>query len=262
MDKAAAVNKPARDLLIGAWRIFIKLGRLLGLLLIALCLLPCLRLLGHKRGPATVRWLFGAVLQAMNISICIDGRIPTRPALIAANHCSWLDILVLGHVFDAAFISKSEVAGWPLVGHYARAIGTLFLSRGAHRTHETRQEIQTRFAAGHSVVLFPQGTTAAALIPEHFHARLFGAALDGNYPVLPVALRYSDSCTAPDAHHPQAPWVDTPLPAHFMQILRLSGLRVEVGICPMIDSQGHSRRGLAQASREAICRQFLPVEPT
>ena len=35
------------------------------------------------------------------------------PALVLANHVSWLDIPVLASLQPLSFVAKSEVAGWP-----------------------------------------------------------------------------------------------------------------------------------------------------
>ena len=39
-----------------------------------------------------------------------------RPLLIASNHISWSDIMVLGSLDEIHFIAKAEVATWPLFG--------------------------------------------------------------------------------------------------------------------------------------------------
>lgn len=237
-------------------RLVLKATRFVWLLLISLLLIPFVPLMG-QRAPAVVRWWYRQMLRMLNVEVRVHGDIPSRAALIVSNHCSWMDIFVLGHVFDTVFISKAEVSQWPIVGVYARRIGTLFLARGANRTDDTRQQIRSTFDHNRSVVLFPEGTTSMTPCPTHFHARLFSAALDGSHPVLPVALRYSDADTPAGAHHPLVPWVNAPVLANFRQVFRLPGLRVDVAVCPLIESEGHDRRSLARVSLEAIRQQAL-----
>lgn len=239
-------------------RLLSRVLRLAWLLLVALILVPVTPVIGHKRSPRIVRWWYKRMLRALDIAVHVHGDMPKQPVLIAANHCSWLDILVLGHVFNAAFISKAEVARWPVIGVYARATGTVFLARGAYRIDDARAQIRAAFARHLSVVLFPEGTTSTTPSPARFHARLFSGALDGKHPVLPVALRYSDAATPAGAHHPLVPWVDMPLLTNFVHILRLQGLRAEVRVCALIRAEGHTRRSLAEASRAAIGRQAQP----
>lgn len=237
---------------IGPLRLTLKTLRLALLLVMSVVLIPLAPLLGTRRAPALVGWWHGRLLRVLNIKVRVRGPLPRAPSLIATNHTTWLDIVVLGHVFDAAFISKAEVGRWPVIGVYARAMGTLFLSRGAHRTDDIRQQIHATFAHGRSVVLFPEGTTSATLPPRRFHARLFSAALDGGHPVLPVAMRYNDAETPSGSHHPLVPWVDARLLPNFVQIFRLPGLQVDMNICPTIGGDDHSRRSLADASHDAI----------
>lgn len=238
---------------IGPLRLLLKSLRLAYLTLVSVVLIPIVPVLGKRRAPALVRWWYGCVLRVFNVHVRMHGRVPDTPMLVVTNHSTWLDILVLGHAFDCVFISKAEVARWPIVGVYARAVGTLFLHRGAHKTDALRQQVQTTFDGNRSVILFPEGTTRRPLQPQRFHARLFSAAIDGAHPVLPVALRYSDAATPADSHHPLVPWVNTPLLSNLAHVFRLPSLRVDVHVQSPIDSSGHSRRSLATASHGAIC---------
>lgn len=238
-------------------RLVLRAARFAWLVLISVLLIPFVPLMG-RRAPAVVRWWYRRMLHMLDVEVCVHGEVPQQAALIVTNHSTWMDIFVLGHVFDTVFISKAEVGQWPIVGVYARTVGTLFLARGAHRTEDTRQQIRSTFEHNRSVVLFPEGTTSRTPVPTRFHARLFSAALDGSHPVLPVALRYSDADTPPGAHHPSVPWVDAPVLANFRQVFRLRGLRVDVAICPLIESEGHDRRSLARASLEAIRQKATP----
>lgn len=55
------------------------------------------------------------------------------PALIVANHISWLDILVIHAARYCRFVSKSDVRDWPLIGGLATAAGTLYIERTSRR---------------------------------------------------------------------------------------------------------------------------------
>ena len=67
-----------------------------------------------------------------------------RPLLIAANHVSWTDIMVLGSLRRVAFIAKSEVAGWPLFGMLARLQRTVFVDREPARQVGRRRRPRSR----------------------------------------------------------------------------------------------------------------------
>ncbi|MFY8101352.1 MAG: lysophospholipid acyltransferase family protein, partial [Allorhizobium sp.] len=50
----------------------------------------------------------------LGIRVHVHGTIEAnRPLMLAANHASWKDILVLGSLADVVFIAKTEVASWP-----------------------------------------------------------------------------------------------------------------------------------------------------
>lgn len=241
--------------LLGRIGLAFKAARFAGVLLLGTLLLPAVPLLG-KRSKHLVNWWLGRMLNALHVRVDIDGMPPSGAALVVANHCSWLDILVLGRVFNTAFVSKAEIGGWPLVGSFARAGGTVFIHRGSGKTGETSAQIRSHLDAGRSVLFFPEGTTTPDPNPRHFHARLFAAAIDGGYPVLPVSLRYCDETTPPGMHHALAPWVnEAAIGPHFRDLFKLREIHAEVRVCAPIDPRGYDRRGLAEASQQAVAHR-------
>ena len=98
----------------------------------------------------------------LGIRVHVHGTLDThRPLMIAANHASWKDILVLGSQADVAFIAKTEVASWPVFGFLARLQKTIFVVREEkRRTGDQINEIAARMEDGEIVVLFPEGTTS------------------------------------------------------------------------------------------------------
>lgn len=237
---------------VGPLRLVVRLLCIAGLALLATLLAPLITHLRRRWAQAIVRWWYGRILRVLNVRVRVHGDWPQTPALIVANHTTWLDILVLGHSRGAAFIAKAEIAHWWIIGPHARAMDTVFLQRGAFRTQTACTQINAALASHRSVVLFPQGTTGAELASSRFHARLFAPALAAQRPVLPVALRYHDADTPAGCHHPDVPWLEQSLRANFMAVLRLPSLQVDVTLCPLIKPTGHDRRSLAAASHAAI----------
>jgi len=88
-------------------------------------------------------------------------------------------------------VAKDGIRRWPLVGALARAVGTIFIVRG---NEASRQRAARRMAAllqrGEVVGVFPEAGISTERGIGRFHARLFGAALRADVPVLPVAIRY------------------------------------------------------------------------
>lgn len=240
--------------LLGRMALCLKALHFAALFLLGLILLPVVPFLGRRK-KNLINWWLKRIISALNVRVEIDGEVPASAMMVVSNHTSWLDILVLGQVFDSAFVSKAEVESWPVVGWFARAGGTVFLARGAGRTGETSAAIRGSIASGRSVLFFPEGTTTPEPNPRRFHARLFAAAIDGDYPVLPVSLRYCDDTTPPGMHHALAPWVDAPLWPHFRDLFKLREIRAEIRICAPLDPKGYDRRSLAEAARSAIAHR-------
>jgi len=178
--------------------------RLSALLLWVLAAIP-VQALFVGFGRLTGRWgaarKFGRLYHWLNcvilgISVRVVGEPlphpPGRPVVFVSNHSSWLDVLVLGSVLEAAFVAKAEVGTWPLVRTIARLGRTVFVSRRRSATGREANEIAARLAQGASLILFPEGTTSDGARVLPFRSALFGA-IDPNGPavaVQPVSVVY------------------------------------------------------------------------
>src|SRR6185437_16018253 len=105
---------------------------------------------------------YRVLCKIMRIRVRIVGtQIRDRPVLFVSNHVSWSDILVIGSLTPVAFVAKSEVRGWPLVGITAQIQRTVFVDRKRrHQTGNANAEIARRLESGTSVVLFAEGTSS------------------------------------------------------------------------------------------------------
>lgn len=181
--------RPVRLVVRGAGLVLALLwGVLIGLLLVSLRLISP-RLRDRALRVAARSW-FACIVRVMGVRQKVIGQSAAGPVLIVANHVSWLDIAVLGAQSGASFVSKSEVAAWPLVGWLAREGGTLFIHRGKHDSAERIAHDMTARLARNPVMFFPEGTTTDGTYVRRFKNRLFQPALHANVPVQPVAIRY------------------------------------------------------------------------
>lgn len=185
------------------------------------------------------RWaqrFFRRLLQAVGVQLHSSGPSGPQPALVVGNHQSWLDIAVLASVKPVIFVSKAEVASWPLIGWLARSGNTLFIERGAHGTQDLNQQIAAMLARGHSVVVFPEGTTTRGPGVRRFQARLFAGAIDQQSPIVPFALRYNSE---------RAPYVDDQsLAENLWDILGESKLEVDLHFGEPLPA-GDTRKAIA-----------------
>ena len=114
-----------------------------------------------------------------------------QPRLLVSNHIGYLDVIVLASVSPALFVSKDDLAGWPVMGSLAKSVGTLFLDRKRPRAvAEVAAGMQRAFADGESVIVFPEGTTTNGKTVEAFHTALFEPALRAAIPVQAAVLQY------------------------------------------------------------------------
>lgn len=111
--------------------------------------------------------------------------------LWVANHVSWIDIFCLNSVRPTAFVAKSDIRAWPVIGWLVAGAGTVFIERGNRQAIRlVGDQMRTRFARNEVVGLFPEGTTSNGFDVAPFHASLFEAAIRSGVDVQPVALRF------------------------------------------------------------------------
>lgn len=142
-----------------------------------------------RTGRARQRWCL-RLLGLLGVQVRVYGPLRDGPVLLVSNHVSWLDIPVIAAVRPCQFLAKAEISQWPLIGWLARGTGTLFIRRGGGEARSKALEIQGQLRAGHSVLIFPEGTTTDGRQVRRFFAPLFAAA--GPAVVQPLAIRYHD----------------------------------------------------------------------
>jgi 1-acyl-sn-glycerol-3-phosphate acyltransferase len=121
-----------------------------------------------------------------------EGVLPSRPAILVANHVSYVDAPVLASLAPCTVIAKGEIRNWPLLGAGAAALGVLFVDRrSANSGARALRESMRALAAGVSVLGFPEGTTTKGDDVLPFRRGLFGVARILNVPVVPIAIHYA-----------------------------------------------------------------------
>ncbi len=179
--------------------------------------------------------------------------------LFICNHISWLDIAVLGGALDTAFIAKADVRQWPLIGLLSRRSGTLFIEREErHRVHHQAERISQRLKAGHSMLLFPEGTTSDGIGVLPFRSSLFEAAQHAAR-IQPIAIGYhrGDGSRLGDEHMRAVGWTgdEELLP----NLRRVTGMHIaaEIRLTPFFTPEpGATRKALADRCREAVVEAY------
>lgn len=123
----------------------------------------------------------------------IRGRefLSNKPAILAVKHQSAFETLALPLILDdPLFVVKRELFWIPLFGWYLARLGNIGIDRsaGPSALKAIVREAKAALAAGHSVIIFPEGTRVAPGKTRPYGPGI--AALYGmlDAPVVPVAL--------------------------------------------------------------------------
>jgi 1-acyl-sn-glycerol-3-phosphate acyltransferase len=186
------------------------------------------------------------VLQIHGVRVETSGPIPFGPALLASNHLSWLDPLVVASLVPCVPVSKLDVSRWPVLGTLARELGVVFVSRG-----DAGSGARALFAAssalgqGLCVLNFPEGTTTRGETVLPFRTGTFGLAVRTRVPVVPVAIQYQPNSLA---------WVgDATFLPHYLALAGRRSAKVVVRLGePIVAAPGWTAQDLAQAARAEV----------
>jgi 1-acyl-sn-glycerol-3-phosphate acyltransferase len=176
------------------------------------------------------------------------------PALIVANHISWLDISVIHAARHCRFVSKSDIRDWPLVGTLATGSGTLFIER-ASRKDALRmvKDMADAMKEGDVVAVFPEGTTSDGRDLLPFHANLIQSAIAAEAPVQPMSLQFIDAQTGEPSFAPCYVGDDT-LIGSIWRTLTAPPIIAVVHFGELQTANGRDRRAWSNDLRQEVIR--------
>jgi len=232
------------------------------LLIIALSL----RLLRLSIAEYIPQYFHKLLLKILGVKVHIIGeRKRDVPLIIAANHLSWLDIIVIGASFPCYFVAKSDIASWPIFGFLAKIQNTIFVNRKARGAEVGNQvsDLSKALKDKKTIILFPEGTTSDGNKMLPFKSALLAAAKahDDYTPyVQPLCLKYNKVAGMP-THRKQRPFIawygDMDLVPHIKGILTQTPITVELRFSEAILlSDFENRQKMAQYLEKSM-RQTL-----
>ena len=126
------------------------------------------------------------------VTIRVEGieNMPRGAAIIAAQHQSALDILILLTALPApAFVMKQELLKIPLFGDLLLPAGNISVDRdgAAPALRKMVTECRARLAAGRQVVIFPEGTRVASGVRAALQPGVVAIARATAAPVIPLS---------------------------------------------------------------------------
>lgn len=190
----------------------------------------------------------------LNIRIEREGSLvrANQGALIVANHVGAVDIFVVAACFKIFFVSKSDIASWPIIGPLNRLGGTIFIDRSKRtKVLGMVEELADRLQSGFSVLVFPEGGITPGHRVEHFKSSAFEAVVQAKSAAVPVMIRYFDVGEPSVLSWPDGMnfW------EHMKKLLMHPRLNVQVCVLPSVEGEV-DRRAFAEKSRKLISDHF------
>ena len=240
------------------WRLpLLLLHLLIGLPLALLSFSPAGR--SVQMGDASlnnwmIRWWSRWLCRSFGVKIRPGSVLPPAPLLIVANHSSWLDILVLSSLGHLHFVSKAEIASWPLIGRIAAVAGVIFHARGSSDSlSDAADALITGLRSGGYAAIFPEGGVNDAITVRRFHARLFKAAIESRCAVQPVCIRYTRNCVI----NVETSFRDKESTGHNMMRLMFAPVcEARISVLPIIFPGAQSRRDLAEEAYTLVSNEY------
>lgn len=199
------------------------------------------------------------VVKALGLRIHQQGAMTEkRPLLVASNHISWADIVVMASRLDVSFIAKSDIDGWPVIGALCRLQRPVYVERGRKRkAGDQASDIAQRLAGGRPIVLFAEGSTGDGNMLLPFKSTLFGAAgmaiaegVAEKVYIQPVAVAYTRIQGVPMGrqHRTLVSWIgDSDLVPNLKGLLQEGAIDVELHFGEPIEfSAGSSRKDMTR----------------
>lgn len=245
---------------------------IIGLVAISVVLIPCQFIaMGLKWKGAMRRlplWWHKAAVRVLGVRVHVHGTpSPDRPLLITSNHVSWLDITVLGSVMPLSFIAKSEVAGWPVFGLFAKLQRSVFVERERRaKTGAVAGEIAKRMEEGDVMVLFAEGTSSNGTHVLPFKSSLVGGAAKaieaarGTATIQPLSINYThlDGLPIGRFYKSRVAWYgDMDMAPHLWWLLRHGVIDVKVAFGDPVPFDGTVDRKAMTRDLEATVRRLV-----
>lgn len=138
------------------------------------------------------KWAAG-ILKRTKSTFRVQGleNLPEGPVLFVSNHEGNFDIpSLIAHIPKPfAFMSKVEVKKLPIIKDWMVAMNCVFIDRTNRRSamHSITDMVST-IKAGHSMIIFPEGTRSIGNEVREFKSGFVRIAKDARVPIIPIAI--------------------------------------------------------------------------
>lgn len=198
--------------------------------------------------------------RTLSISVHVKGTIPSPPFFLVCNHLSYVDIIVLFSRLNTTFVSKSEIAKWPLIGPIARSIGIVFINRRKRSDiKRVNHEISEAVTERRGLTLFPEGTTSPGREILPFRPSLLEFPANSDLGVNYCTIRYSTGPPEKDnAFKTVCWWEDVPIGTHLWNLALQNKIEATLtfGDHKIVDN---NRKVLTEKLHIKVTELFIPM---
>jgi 1-acyl-sn-glycerol-3-phosphate acyltransferase len=202
---------------------------------------------------------FATKLLGIKVTLNKDKRYPKEKGVFfVSNHLSYLDGIIASSLAPLIFIARADLKNWPLLGIFSLLSDTVFVNRlSPSRIHQEIAKAVGLLNAGANLILYPESTSSdgKALIP--FKSPFFAVPMQAECLIVPLAIQYRsvNRQALNEKNKDLLYWYgEMEFFPHFISVLKLREISVEVNILPAIKSWEIGEKGLS-GQRKYLCEK-------
>jgi lyso-ornithine lipid O-acyltransferase len=208
--------------------------------------------------------VYRATCRIWKLRITQRGELASPPALLVANHCSYVDVAILGSLGIIRFTPKKDVKSWFIIGSLVQAFDVIFVDRSPSKANNTQTLLQDAMQQGGRLCIFPEGTTNDGRSLKPFKSAMFSLVshADTTITLQPIAIQYQrvDGHLLTEKDWEHIAWYgDCSLIPHMWHLARYRTIEVTVHCLPPLDTLGKDRKTLCTEAQQAIMHALAGI---
>lgn len=206
------------------------------------------------------------LLRDLNFEVTVHGYDPAihdkGNFLIVGNHLSYMDPFVLVSKIPSLFVTSVDMRETPVLGPICQMAGCIFVERRNRTTIEKDiAEMTESLKAGMNVTIYPEGKATDGRDVAPFKKSLLMSAVFAGRDILPVVIKYKELDGRPfsEATADEIAWHgDMTFTPHFLNLMKMKSVRVELHFLPVIKVTTEStRQDLASRAYDSVRQTYL-----